>query len=103
MDLLDAAAVEADAFLADFGEDATHTPAGGGVTRTIRGVCDRITELTDMAELIQMEGVAATFRIATAAEPKVGRDDTVTVRGSAYRVVGVQPDGTGHTVLVLGI
>ena len=103
MQLLEAIAVEAgEAFISEFSETGTWTPAGGsGVS--IRGIFDRISEVTDVGEMIALDGVAAYLDIETAAYPGVARDDVVDIRGNTYKVVGVEPNGTGHTRLILGI
>ena len=103
MELLDAIAVEAgQAFVNEFSETGTWTPAGGsGVS--IRGIFDRLSEVTDIGEMIALDGVAATLTIESAAYPGIARDDAIDIRGNTYKVVGVEPDGTGHTRLILGI
>lgn len=102
MSLLDAIAREAETAFSDFDEDVTWTPAGGSATR-IRGIFDRISEVTDIGEMISMDGVAATLDVPTSVIPGLARDDTILVRGLSYRVVGVEPNGTGRTMLILGI
>ena len=103
MTLLEAIAHEAGTvFSAEFAEDAVYTPAGGSA-RTIPVIFDRISEVTDIGELIQMDGVAATANVESAAVPEVAQDDQLAARGHDYRVVGVEPDGTGRTMLILGI
>ena len=53
--------------------------------------------------MIQMDGVAATLNVADSNAPAVARGDGIEARGISYKVVGVEPDGTGRTMLVLGI
>jgi hypothetical protein len=91
----------------DFDEDVTWTPAGGSAT-TIPAIYDRISEVTDIGEMLQREGVAAMIDVATGyisnpARPGIAHGDVMIVRGSTYRVVGIEPDGTGRTKVILGI
>ena len=103
MALLDAIAAESVAvFSAEFAEEVAWT-SGGGSSSTVRGIFDRISEVQDIGEMIQMDGVAAMFNAATVDVPGVKHGDTVVARGTTYKVVGVEPDGTGRTVVVLGI
>ena len=102
MTLLAAIAREAQDAFDDFDEEASWTPAGG-TAQTLRGVFDRVSEVTDIGEMIQMDGVAAMLNVATADASGVARDDAIVVRETSYRVVGLEPDGSGRTVLVLGI
>lgn len=103
MDFLTAVADEAGtAFVSEFAERGVWTPAGGAAVK-VCGIFDRISEVTDIGEMIQMDGVAAMYTIETAAFPGVALGDLITARGEDYRVVGVEPDGTGNTKLILGI
>ena len=102
MTLLAAIAAESGSAFADFDEVATFTPAGG-VARGLAGVFDRISEVTDIGAYIEADGVSARFDAATRDIPAVALGDSLAVRGFDYRVVGIEPDGTGRTVLVLGL
>lgn len=89
-------------FSNEFTETATYTPAGGAA-RGVAGIFDHVSEVSDIGAYIEADGVSATFDVATAQVAGVAYGDTVTVRGYAYQVVGIQPDGTGRTVLILGL
>lgn len=103
MTLLESIAVEAvSVFSSEFTEVATYTPAGGAA-RGVAGIFDHVSEVSDIGAYIEADGVSATFDVATSAVPEIAYGDTVTVRGYAYRVVGLEPDGTGRTVAVLGL
>ena len=102
MNFLDHVAAEAQAEFREFAEPAVWTPQGGSATE-ICGIHDLISELIDIGEIIEQDGVAATLNVATSIVPGIAQDDTVTVRGSTYRVIGVEPDGTGRTIVVLGV
>ena len=93
---------EAEEFAPEFSESVTWTPAGGSATSII-GIVDVQSEVTDIGEMIQMDGVAATIDVATKHMPGVAHGDVVVARGVTYKVVGVEPDGTGRTMVVLGI
>lgn len=102
MNLLDAIAQESVSAFADFDESAIWTPAGGSAA-SVCGIFDRITEVTDIGEIIEMDGVAAKFNVATSTIPGAAIGDALSVRDYDYMIVGVEPDGTGRTNLVLGI
>ena len=87
---------------AEFTEAATYTPAGG-TARQLDGIFDHVSEVSDIGAYIEADGVAATFDVATSQVTGIALGDAVAVRGYAYRVVGLEPDGTGRTVAVLGL
>ena len=89
-------------FTSEFAEAAPVTPAGSAA-REVRGIFDRVSELSDIGEIIESDGVAASFNVYSSSVSDVARGDAVSIRGYDYRVVGIEPDGTGRTVLVLGI
>lgn len=102
MGLLDVIADDAVSSFADFDESGDWTPVGGSVVR-VAGIFDRESEVTDIGEMIQRDGVAASFNVATVKIPGAAIGDAFSIRGYDYRVVGIEPDGTGRTILVLGI
>ena len=101
MVLLDHIAAEAETAFGDFDEAVTWTPQGGSAT-LVRGIHDLVSELLDLGEIIEADGVAARLDLPTASVPGIRIGDAVTVRGATYRVVGTEPDGTGRTIVVLG-
>ena len=102
MSLLEHISSEAETAFSDFDESVTWTPAGGSPT-PIAGIHDLVSELLDLGEILEADGVAARLDVPTASVPGVALGDAVTVRGATYRVVGHEPDGTGRTMLVLGV
>ena len=90
------------AFVRDFAEVAVYTPAGGSA-RYLSVIFDRVSEVTDIGEMLQMDGVAAYGHITTSDAEEIAIGDLMTVRDSNYRVVGVEPTGTGITRIQLGI
>ena len=105
MNLLDAIAAESAAVFAnpqEFGEYGTFTPAGG-TARNVIGVFDRISELTDIGDLLAADGVAATYNVHAADFEDAALGDVLAIRTYTYRVVGLEPDGTGRLVMVLGM
>lgn len=89
-------------FIREFAERAVYTPAGGNA-RYVSVIYDPVSEVTDIGEMLQMDGIAASMRVASSDVPEIKLGDLVTVRGSDYRVVGVEPTGTNETRAVLGI
>lgn len=105
MTLLDHIALESATVYAnpqEFGEPAVFTPQGG-TARDVVGIFDRISELTDIGELIAADGVAATFNVHAPDFASAKNGDALIVRTYTYRVVGLEPDGTGRLVMVLGM
>jgi len=101
--LLESIATEAvSVFSNEFTEVATYTPSGSAA-RAIAGIFDHVSEVSDIGAYIEADGVSATFDVAAMQVPSIALGDTITVRGYAYRVVGLEPDGTGRTVVVLGL
>ena len=90
------------AFVRDFSEKALYTPSGGSA-RYLSVVFDRLSEVTDLGEMLQMDGVAAYMHCSTADAEELAQRDVIVVRDSTYRVVGVEVTGTGITKAVLGI
>lgn len=91
----------------DFGTTATYTPAGGPAVPNIAGILNRahIDSIVSGAE-VSTSDTESTFVCRSADLPPaaVGGDagDTLTIGADIYRVIDLQPDGTGMTVVVLG-
>lgn len=90
------------AFFAEFGEDAIYTSAAG-TARTVVGSFELISEVQAVGEMVEMDGVSARLELAHAEVEELAIGDAMTVRGVAYRVVSVEPDGTGTVIAVLAI
>jgi len=65
---------------------------------TISGVFDN-----KFVEVNGVEDVHPVFTCRTADVPGVAQGSAITVNGTAYTVVGVQPDGTGMSMLLLEV
>lgn len=102
MDFHAAAADDAQRVFAELEEPATWTPAGGSAMR-IGGIYRRVSELVDIGDIIESDGVAVQFNVATAKIAGAAIGDTVVVRNDTYRVVGLEPTGHYRTVMVLGV
>lgn len=103
MDLLERIARDVDrVFLRQFAEAAVYTPAGGSA-RTIKAIFDRQADVQSVSEMLDMDGVAAFANVETAAVPELAIGDAMTVRGQSYIVNGIEPDGTGITIVRLGL
>lgn len=79
-------------FFADFGVDAT---LGG---QTVRGVFDN--NYTD-AGALGAYGTQPVFTCATASLAAVAVGDAATVQAVGYTIVGIEPDGTGVSLVRL--
>lgn len=67
----------------------------GGVG--VRGLFDR-----KYTETLETAGYAPVFTCAAADVSDIAQGDPLTIDGTAYTVVSVEPDGTGLVRLVLG-
>ena len=63
---------------------------------TIRGVFSR-----EFIETGAFEGYAPIVTIKDTDYPNVVHDDALNIKGKSYSVIGIQPDGTGITNIVL--
>jgi len=95
---------------ADFGAIATYTPAGGPAVPGIAGIFNRPHVDTSVSVSpfdVTTSDARPTFLCRTADLPPAARGgeeagDTLTVGTETYRVIDLQPDGTGMTVVKLG-
>lgn len=78
--------------------------AGFAITATFKGTIT-VNGLLDLAYIEPLgntvEGRAPIFTCAEADIPAVAHGDTLDAAGRNYKVVGVEPDGTGVVVLRL--
>ncbi len=82
----------------DFGVEASYSRVSGGDPVVIDGIFD--------AQYIEpstgvVEDSGPVFTCATSSVPNAAHGDELVIGGTTYVVRGVQPDGTGVTVLVL--
>lgn len=63
---------------------------------TVAGIFDN-----QFVEVLGVEGLRPIFTCAASDVPSIGHGDNVTINSTLYKVVGVQPDGTGLTSLIL--
>lgn len=92
-------AVDLDLYLNDFGETATYTPDGGAASsiQVIFDDADKSIQLE--AGIIGSTDPRAFCKVSDV--PGVNQKATLAVRGTTYKVVDPQPDGTGFITLVL--
>jgi hypothetical protein len=83
-----AAAIAADA---NMGTDATHTPAAGGSTTTLRVVLSAPDSMLQPAEAA-MIGADAMLHVTKAALSSVAERDTFTIGGTAWSVMAALED-----------
>lgn len=91
-----------DAFFStdDFAVTATWTPDGGDPS-VITGIFDNeYIEGVGDGE-VDFEATHPMFLVKTADVPDVAQGDQLSVNSTSYRIVNVQPDGTGLTLLIL--
>jgi hypothetical protein len=92
----------------EFGTTATYTPAGGPAVPDIAGIFNRPHLDTFVSGMeITTSDARPTFICQSADLPLAAQGgdagDTLTIGTDTYRVVDLQPDGTGMTVLALGL
>lgn len=91
----------------EFGATATYTPAGGAAAPDIAGQFDDPFLAVAGAEVAGTADRRPTFfcRAEDLPGAAAGGDagDTLAIDGGAtYRVIGIEPDGTGMALLTLG-
>ena len=82
---------------ADFAHAATYTPDGGSPI-IVNGIFDN-EYFDEVGGRVGVEGSTPAFHCADISG--VAQGDALTVNGTAYKVINVQPDGTGLTTLYL--
>ncbi|MBT9171351.1 MAG: hypothetical protein DDT18_01725 [Actinobacteria bacterium] len=88
-----------DTFFSDFAVDAVFIRAGVA-PRNIRVLFDEDYK-TIMDELVGVEGAASSAICRTSDVRDAVHNDTLVIGGITYFIVGIQPDGTGVTILLL--
>ena len=85
----------------DFAIVAVFKPAAGAQV-SVNGIFDN--EYVDIGgPSVSIEGTHPVFRCATSTVPGVAHDDELIIESVTYKVKGVQPDGTGETLLILEV
>ena len=88
--------------LADFFKTADHGTAASythaATTTTVNGLFEKA-----YLETFNTQGSQPTFMCATADVSSAAHGDTLVIGGTTYSVVGVEPDGTGVTLLRLAL
>lgn len=100
MAFLDTVASDLDTLLSDFGVLATITRADAVVLSSVSGIYDAPFAAENLATGT-VEQVAPQFVAKTSALTDVRHHDILTVSGADWYIVGIEPDGTGLTRLVL--
>jgi len=84
----------------DFAVTATWTP-DGDTSSTITGIFDNEYIEGIGGGEVDFEASQPMFLVKTADVPNVAQGDQLYFNNTYYRIVNVQPDGTGLTVLIL--
>jgi hypothetical protein len=79
----------------EFATAATYTPAGGSA-KTVNGIFD-----ARYFEALGIDGTQPAFTCVASDVPDAARGDALVIDSVDYKVSGVEPDGTGLTVLRL--
>nr|BAR33860.1 hypothetical protein [uncultured Mediterranean phage uvMED] len=89
-------------FLKDFGvTDCTYTDTSAGTTATITALLRNEYLEVEVEGEVGVESSAPFALARTSDVPNVAQGDTLSVSGTTYTVVEVQPDGEGMTDLRL--
>lgn len=84
-----------------FGRTATYTAQGTGETpQTITGIFDK-QYIDEAGVAIGVEGNTPVFETKTTSVSSASQGDTLVVGSTTYKVVNVQEDGNGVTMLIL--
>jgi hypothetical protein len=84
---------------ADHATAGTYTPNGGSVS-TINGIFEKPYFGASGAE-VDVESSKPTFLCQTSDVSSATHGDDLSISGTNYKVVGVEDDGTGVTLLIL--
>ena len=95
MTLQDLMSADLDVYLSDFGEDASFSRQGGAPS-TIKVLFDN-DFLTTLG--VETSGPSALCKSSDVSAAAHG--DTLEIGGVTYNITGIQPDGTGFTLLIL--
>lgn len=87
-------------FTGAFGEPVAYRPAAGG-TLAISGIFIDPYRLVDFGDAAGIEGSAPELHVRGEDVPAAAQGDSLTVRGAAYEVIGVEPDRKGMVRLRL--
>lgn len=93
--------------LAEFATAGSYAPAAGGDPAALAGIFDDPHILVMLDAPAPSSDSRPTFLCRSGDLPSAARGgdsgDTLTIGATAYRVVDLQPDGTGLTLIVLGL
>ncbi len=78
----------------EFGVDVTYN------TVTIQGIFDDEFSSAVQGEM-GIESTVPQVLLKTADVPNVAHNETMTINSIVYKVIGIQPDGTGMTLILL--
>lgn len=82
------------------GDEATYTPQGGSA-KTVTGVFDNSYFAYEGNQGVEINASQPRFYCQSSDVTGVQFGDALIVRGNSYKVVDVQPDGQGLTMLAL--
>ena len=99
---LDYLAAEALSGYSEMEEPVMWSPQGSQ-GRNTKAIVNMVSTVIDEGDIVESDGVSVTLNIPTEAFPGLAIDDVFTVRGTAYRVAGTEPNGWGRTLVVLGL
>ena len=89
----------------EFGDEASYMPAGGAATAGIAGIFDNPSLSIATGDGAAVIDARPTFYCRSADLPAEaqggGVGDTLLVRGVAYGVANIEPDGTGFALIAL--
>lgn len=83
----------------DFAVSVTYTPDGGEAT-TISGIFDDEYQAMN-TETGEVETSPPQIQVSSDDVEGVSHGDTIIKRATTYNIIGIHPDGTGLTVLIL--
>lgn len=89
-----------DIFFTDFAVDATYTPSGG-TAKGIKVVFDNEYAVVSLAGDVAIESVSPAAHCKDSDIIGAKHGDTLVINSVTYYVIGIQPDGTGITILIL--
>lgn len=82
-------------FLNDFGEDINIG------ARTIKGIFDNPHSDVSAGGEVSFSMQESFIQVRSEDVTSIGQGSIITIRGSSYAVIDIQPDGTGMTMIML--
>lgn len=86
-------------FFSDWAIDATYTPQGGQAS-AIKAIFDNSFDAVNLTGGV-VESASPQATVKTTDVPNAKHGDTLNINSITYKIIGIHPDATGITLLIL--